>query len=427
MKTDYTIQCPVCGAVMDDSSLPLACACGKPGLLKAVYAKKKLQAGPASLGLYRFADWLPLSRTLNGSSAPVTYKSESLAKELDLSNLYITFNGYWPEKGAGMTTGTFKECEAYSVCGRIPAGHPTTLVVASAGNTARAFAHVCSENNIPLVVVIPEDNLDALWFVKPPAPCVTVAAAAKGSDYFDAIQLSDAISSLEGFMPEGGAKNIARRDGMAATVLSAAVEIGRIPDYYFQAVGSGTGAIAAWEAATRLTEDGRFGDGVMKLMVSLNEPFVLLKESWRRRSRDLAPLDDETARKQIKKIKATVLSNRKPPYSIAGGLYDALAASGGDVLSADNRALERAQRLFLKTEGTDITPEGGVALASLAQAVKDGVVVKDAVIMLNITGGGIGRLFKDQTMYYKKADIVVGKDEMQPDILRRKLLEVMKK
>ena len=59
---------------------------------------------------------------------------------------------------------------------------------------------------------------------------------------------------------------------MACTVLSAVTTIGRIPDYYFQAVGSGTGAIAAWEANMRLIEDGRFGSNTMKLMVSQNAP-----------------------------------------------------------------------------------------------------------------------------------------------------------
>ena len=46
-------------------------------------------------------------------------------------------------------------------------------------------------------------------------------------------------------------------------ILSAVTTIGRIPDYYFQAVGSGTGAIAAWEANMRLIEDGRFGSNTI--------------------------------------------------------------------------------------------------------------------------------------------------------------------
>ena len=56
------------------------------------------------------------------------------------------------------------------------------------------------------------------------------------------------LRGMDGFMAEGGAKNVARRDGMATTMLSATTTIGQIPDYYFQAIGSGTGAIAAWEA-----------------------------------------------------------------------------------------------------------------------------------------------------------------------------------
>ena len=56
------------------------------------------------------------------SSAPVTYKSKGLADYLGLKNLYITFNGYYPEIGAKMTTCSFKETEAYSVCARIREG-----------------------------------------------------------------------------------------------------------------------------------------------------------------------------------------------------------------------------------------------------------------------------------------------------------------
>ena len=56
---------------------------------------------------------------LAGSCAPVTYKSKGLAQKLGLKNLYITFNGYFPEIGARMSTCSFKETEAYSVCGRL--------------------------------------------------------------------------------------------------------------------------------------------------------------------------------------------------------------------------------------------------------------------------------------------------------------------
>ena len=78
----------------------------------------------------------------------MTYKSKGLAAHLGLENLYITFNGYYPAIGAHMTTCSFKETEAYSVCARIDENEKRVLVVASAGNTARAFAKVCSDNRI---------------------------------------------------------------------------------------------------------------------------------------------------------------------------------------------------------------------------------------------------------------------------------------
>ena len=73
---------------------------------------------------------------------------------------------------------------------------------------------------------------------------------------------------------EGGARNIARRDGMGTVMLDAALTIGKMPDHYFQAVGSGTGGISVWEAAIRLRADGRFGQKIPKLQLAQNLPFV---------------------------------------------------------------------------------------------------------------------------------------------------------
>ena len=126
------------------------------------------------------------------------------------------------------------------------------------------------------------------------------------------------------YFAEGGAKNIARRDGMGTTVLSAATTIGRIPDYYFQAVGSGTGVIAAWEANKRLIEDGRFGDTLMRLIPSQNAPFLPIYEAWNNTGRVMQVMEASDARKKSASIRARVLSNRKPPYGIPGGLYEPL-------------------------------------------------------------------------------------------------------
>ncbi len=404
--TKYTLECVATGREFEDSGWMMEDGqCNTPSLIRAKYENKKLELGDKEAGLYKFADWLPIKRTLKGSSAPVTYKSKGLAEHLGLENLYITFNGYFPTIGASMSTCSFKETEAYSVCARIDENEERILVVASAGNTARAFARVCSDNDIKLLLSVPADNLSAMWFTEPLKPCVKLIACEKGGDYFDAIHLSNMALKSRMFYSEGGAKNVARRDGMACTVLSAATTIGRIPDYYFQAVGSGTGAIAAWEANMRLIEDGSFGDNTMKLMVSQNAPFVPMYDAFRIDSPQMLEYDEYNARRDVEIIDAKVLSNRKPPYGIRGGLYDALKATNGEIMVATNAQTRRAKKLFAQTEGIDIYSASGVATATLIKAVADGKIEKDAVVMLNITGGGEELRMKGREIIYLEPEI----------------------
>ena len=405
--TKYVLETVATGRRFEDAGWTLADPeCKEPSLVRAIYEKKQIEFGPDAWGIYQFADWMPVKRMLKGSAATVTYKSGKLGAKLGLPNLYVAFSGWWPEKGAGMTTCSFKETEAYSVCARIPDGEKRVLVVASAGNTARAFAKVCSENNIPLLLSVPEENIGALWFEKPLNDCVKLICSPKGTDYFDAIALSDAACTSPLFFAEGGAKNVARRDGMATTVLSAAKVLGRVPDAYFQAIGSGTGTIAAWEANLRLLEDGRFGSHKMKLYPSQNVPFLPMYDAWKAGSRPLLPMDDEKARVQALEIDAKVLSNRRPPYSLRGGVYDALVDAGGDVECATNADIAAMKQLFLETEGIDIHEAAAVALKGMINAFEAGKLPRDAAAMLNITGGGQARFQQEHACHYLKPSLI---------------------
>ena len=418
--TQYKLLCVATNEEFEDAGWTLDYkGCDKPSLVRALYANKQFTVYDDQQGLYKFRDWLPMKRMLKCDAAPVTYRSEGLAKALGLENLYITFNGYFPERGAKMMTCSFKETEAYSVCARTDESCDKILVVASAGNTARAFAKVCSDNNIPLLLSVPEDNLNAMWFTEPLNDCVKLISCRKGGDYFDAIHLSNLALTSPMFYAEGGAKNIARRDGMATTVLSAVTTIGRIPDYYFQAVGSGTGAIAAWEANMRLIEDGRYGKNIMRLMVSQNAPFLPMYEAWRADSRALLPYDDNQARHDAEIIDAKVLSNRRPPYSIAGGLFDALKATNGEILMADNLQAAKAAELFLQTEGIDIHPAPAIALATLIAEVEKGNIDKSATIMLNITGGGEKRATEGKELWYLKPSLIFDLEPNQQDVVTK--------
>ena len=417
-QTKYHLVNVADGREFEDSGWTLADPESEsPSLVRAVYENKLFTPREDLDGIYRYAGWMPVKRILKNSSAPVTYKSKGLASFLGLENLYITFSGWNPKIGAKMRTCSFKETEAYSILARMEAYERRILVVQSAGNTARAFAQVCSDNRIPVVICVPQDNLHDLWFRKPLRKCVKLVAVPHGCDYYDAITLGEKLSTDPGFLLEGGAKNIARRDGMGTTILSCVEQMGRIPDAYFQAVGSGTGAIAAWENACRLADDGRFGPNKMRVYVAQNAPFTLMYDAWKAGTRELPQMTPEEGRGKSERILATVLSNRKPPYSIAGGLYDVLKESNGDFFLATNNDIFYWLLQFRNKEGYELLPAACVAVAALAQAVSDGKVKKDDYIMLNCTGGGtLGAMSKG--FVHKEPDLILSPDLPAEEVIK---------
>lgn len=417
-QTKYHLVNVADGREFEDSGWTLADSESEsPSLVRAVYENKLFTPREDLDGIYRYAGWMPVKRILKNSSAPVTYKSKGLASFLGLENLYITFSGWNPKIGAKMRTCSFKETEAYSILARMEAYERRILVVQSAGNTARAFAQVCSDNRIPVVICVPQDNLHDLWFRKPLRKCVKLVAVPHGCDYYDAITLGEKLSTDPGFLLEGGAKNIARRDGMGTTILSCVEQMGRIPDAYFQAVGSGTGAIAAWENACRLADDGRFGQNKMRVYVAQNAPFTLMYDAWKAGTRELPQMTPEEGRGKSERILATVLSNRKPPYSIAGGLYDVLKESNGDFFLATNNDIFYWLLQFRNKEGYELLPAACVAVAALAQAVSDGKVKKDDYIMLNCTGGGtLGAMSKG--FVHKEPDLILSPDLPAEEVIK---------
>ena len=79
-------------------------------LIQAEY-KKEFQ--PINeLGVWRYFDWLPTEKTSYQVAGTVTYHAKDLGNRLGLSNLWIAFHGYWPEKGGLCPTGSFKDMEA---------------------------------------------------------------------------------------------------------------------------------------------------------------------------------------------------------------------------------------------------------------------------------------------------------------------------
>lgn len=415
-EAHHRLSCPRCGLVFEDDGFALECPIAHdPALLVSRYASRTFEVDVRAEGLHRYRCWLPKGGQFHQPAGSVTYKSERLNSILQLPNLWIAFSGYWPEKGAGLATATFKELEVCGVLSRLPRRDFRALVVASAGNTAAAFARACSVNEVPCLTVIPARGMQKMRFAGKLHACVKIVCLGGGAAYSDAIALAGRISTGIGFISEGGVKNVGRRDGMATAMLNAVESIGKLPDYYFQAVGSGAGAIATHEAAKRLVEDSRFGRALPRLMLSQNLPFTPLCDSWRRGTREFIETEPEVCRSQTDKILASVLSHQRPPYSIVGGVFDVLSESRGEMFAVTNDEALHAMQLFEECEGIDIEPAAGVALASLTKAVGSSQINPEATVLLHITGGGALRRASYEKLYPASADLELSLAEVDTD------------
>ncbi len=379
--SDYLLRCRKCGVLLQPQESASGVHC-PDALMKSEFPDRQFRLD-GRRGIWRF-NWLPAQAPREDAAAPMVYHAEELGRRLGLRHLFVAFNGFWPEKGAGIETCTFKEFEAEVVLNNARELGKEGLVVASAGNTARAFAHLSSRTGFPVFIVVPRMCLHEMWYLKSEIPVPT--AILQDGDYADAIDIAERIARISGIPFEGGVRNSAKRDGLGVVLMEAVSLLGRLPDAYFQAVGSGAGAVAAWEMAERFLSDGRFGDRLPRLHLAQNLPFAPMLHAWRRGERRLKPEDLDPG--LIEQISTRVLSSRYPAYSIRGGVYDAMTASGGNVYGITNGGMVEARALFEETEGIDIVPASAIALAALKKAVEAEEVSSDELILLNITGGG---------------------------------------
>jgi len=374
-------------------------------LLRSEYANS---ITPRDLpGLWRWADWLPVSEHGSLNAGSICYKSEGLGSALMLSNLWISYHGYWPERGGSCPTTTFKDMEAVTTLQRLKDHDVPGLICSSAGNTARAFAHFGGLANYPILLIVAEKHLERLWVPKGhPTESVKIIGI-KGGDYGDANEVTSQIMEVGGWRREGGVHNVARRDGIGSLILTAIEAIGGMPKHYFQGVGGGPGPIGVHEMAQRAIKAGMVEGRVPRQHLSQNSEFCLVHDAWQKRTFELTPASEAVH----PDVYSDLLVNRAPAYSVRGGLFDMLVESQGATYAVPFEEAEAADQLFRESEGIDPLSPGAVALASLKQAIYHGEVHRDDTILLNISGGGQERYKAENECEVIEPVAIVDKDE----------------
>ena len=145
--------------------------------------------------------------------------------------------------------------------------------------------------------------------------------------------------------------------------------------------------------------------------------------AWAARRREIIPLVDmPDAIDSIGKVMSDVLTNRNPPYSICGGLFDALQDTQGYMYGITNAEGAQAGKLIRDTVGIDPDPAAAIATAALVKAVEKDIIRADDHILLNLTGGGYERIREDFTLYNVNPSAIIRPDESR-EALATQLIE----
>lgn len=380
-------------------------SCQRESLLTSVYTKP-LAVDSGSPNIFRYRDWLPVCSEFKGLSClPGCFQSQNLARALGLDNLWILFSGFWPEKEASLESTSFKELEAVGVLSRIFERTRQIPVISSAGNTGLSTLFVSQRLGIPAIVVAPESACQDYRVPEKNGPGQALLISLKDADYRDCIEFVNRLEQeLPGIVPGGGVYNIARRDFLGIPMLHAAFTMKDIPDHYFQAVGSGTGAIAAREANLRLNRFRIFPPKTTRLHLAQNRPYTPIVNLWENK-----PLDDQEKAGQVL---AQVLTHPAPPYEVTGGIRDVLSHTQGQVYGVTNAEIQEAKSEFESREGMDIQFPAAAALAALKQAVRKRQVRPEDAILLHITGGGRERLHRERKSMIRPSALSLDKTQI---------------
>ena len=387
---NYALRCLRCGLESQRGILAIQCShCRARSFLRAHYEPSFLLDGsPEQFTSYRA--WLPfaLKTSLPGLRIGC-FRASELGARLGLEHLWFLVSGYAPHHGADLSTCTFKILEAAGVMLRVLTESNRTLIISSAGNTGCAVLELGVRNQIPAVVVVPENAIPGMFVSSKPTDRAPLLIALKNATYPDAIRLVGEMQERFGMrvVREGGAYNVARRDAMGVPVLRAVQAIGKIPDHYFQAVGSGTGGIAAHEAALRLETAG-FTGGPMKLHLVQNAPFTPMVEAWKSGAQDVTQLPRKEVLARSKQTYTQVLANASPPYAVTGGVRDVLQKTRGEMYAVSNAESRAAFQQIHSVYDLEPYPESAAAFAGLHQAVKTGLIAPQDTILVHLTGCG---------------------------------------
>ncbi len=373
------LKCPVCGFEVEANPYSIRCPrCGQ--LLDAVLQVELVGdfdfKGLRGFGVWRYERLLPKPKvrvSLREGGTP-------LVRLRGFKDVYVKFEGANPTgsfKDRGMTVGV-------SIAASIGA---RGVIVASTGNTAASAAAYSARAGLDCIVVLPKGGVAKGKLVQAILHGARILEVEGTFDKALEFVLESVLSN--GIVVSGVAYyplnsiNPWRLEGQKTIAFEIVEEIG-VPDYVFVPVGNGGNIFAIWKGFTELYRLGVV-DKVPVMVGVQAEGSAPLVRYWLGLGGPM--VDNPTT------IASAIRIGRPVNWHRA---YRAVRESGGLFLAVSDDEILQAQRM-LGREGIGVEPASAASLAGYLKAVENGIIDRDARVVLIATGHAL----KDPDVLFK--------------------------
>jgi threonine synthase len=371
-------RCSLCNASYAPEQVTYTCPrCGDGGILDAVYdfgamAREEIAAsGDGSHWRYRSLLPLPDGAVLPPLQVGWTplYAAPRLAQRVGVNRLWVKDDGRNP-------TGSLKDRASALVLAVAAARGEAIVTTASTGNAAAALAGLAAAAGQRVVIFVPASA--------PPAKIAQLLAYGARvllvrGNYDAAYDLCLAASREFGWYCRNTAYNPYTAEGKKTAAFEIAEQLGwRVPDWVVVSVGDGNIISGLHRGFSDLRALGWI-DRLPRLLAVQASGSAAIYHAWANGSAQITPVAAQTVADSI----AADL-----PRDGQRALRAIRETDGASVLVSDDEILSAIPALAQGC-GVFAEPAAAASYAGLVQAVRQGMVVRGAEVVIVVTGNGL--------------------------------------
>ena len=249
----------------------------------------------------------------------------------------------------------------------------------STGNSSTAFAHgIQAHPDMHLVLFTAEH-----WVPRVHCPDhrQVTHIGLRNATFVEAAEYAGVYARQHGLTSEGGFFNPARREGLKLAFLEACDQIEQTIDYYVQAISSAMGVYGTYKGAKELLGLNQI-ERLPRLLCVQQETCAPMVRAFGDGSETIRP---EHVVTRPTGIADAIL--RGDPTKAYPRVRRIVVESGGGFVAVSEAEIREARRKVEDDEGISPCFSASTAVAGLIKLARAGGIDRDAVVMINLTGG----------------------------------------